>query len=109
MKTGTFTDADAGNAFSKIARARLRNREIKPADLCLFAWIAAEAARLHVLPVQLTASAMQKGFDDGEEICPVGLSLNTIKTSLSRLEGEGFITIERTPSTKGELLTIDLQ
>jgi hypothetical protein len=109
----TFSEAQAGAAFSRIAKARLRNRSIKPADLCVYAWLAAEAARENIIPIKLTVSSMHHGFDirgDGkeEEVCPVGLSLNTIKTSLARLEEQGFLHIERTPSTRGELLTLDL-
>lgn len=109
----TFSEQSAGAALSKLARARLRNRTILPADLCVYAWLAAEAARENVIPLKLTISNLRDGFDDRrdgkeEAICPVGLSLNTIKASLARLEDQGFLHIERSPSTKGELLNIDL-
>lgn len=109
----TFSEQAAGAALSRLARARLRNRSILPADLCLYAWLAAEAARENINPIKLTVSNIRDGFQvrgDGkeEEICPVGLSLNTIKTSLVRLVDEGFLDIERTPSTRGEVLTLDI-
>jgi hypothetical protein len=110
----TFSEAQAGSAFSRIARARLRNRSIKPADLCVYAWLAAEAARENLIPLKITVSKMFHGFadiqgDKVERVCPVGLSVNTIKTALGRLEDEGFLHIERSPSTRGEILSIDLQ
>lgn len=113
MRIATFSEAEAGAAFSKIARARLRNRAIKPTDLCVYAWLAAEAARENVIPLQITVSAMFHGFSDSregkkEEVCPVGLSVNTIRTALQRLEDEGFLHIERTRSARGEVLHLDL-
>jgi hypothetical protein len=110
----TFSEAEAGAALSGLARARLRDLSIKPTDVCLFAWLAAEAARENVNPIQTTAADMLYGFDwrgngMSERIEPVGLALNTIKASITRLEETGFITIQRTPSTSGQKLEIEIR
>jgi hypothetical protein len=111
----TFSEAEAGRAFTRLAQRRLRNTSIKPADVCLFCWLVGEAVRVNNNPVTSTVSSMQHGFThvgDGKKdnICPVGLSLNTIKLSLSRLEDLGFIEIERAPARgNGETLTIEIR
>lgn len=110
----TFSEAEAGSAFSRVARIRLRDRTILPADLAVFAWLAAEAARKNVNPVEATVSGMQLGFTErvnGEEdkIVPIGLSFNTIKAAITRLEDKGLLEITRTPSTRGETLSVEIK
>lgn len=110
----TFSEVEAGQAFSNLARIRLRNRDIRPTDVCLFAWLVAEAARENVNPIQTTTTDLMYGFTsrgDGkeEEIAPVGMSLNTIKVCLDRLEETGFISITRTPSTRGQKLDVEIK
>lgn len=113
-KLRTFSEQEAGRAFSTVARIRLRDRSILPADLAVFAWIAAEAARKNVNPVDTTVSGMQLGFTERvngveDEIVPVGLSFNTIKAALGRLEDKGLLEITRTPSTRGETLSVEIK
>jgi hypothetical protein len=109
----TFSEVEAGKALTRLARFKLRDTRIKPTDVCLYAWLAAEAARENVNPVQLTISDMFFGFTasgDGkeEEICRVGMSLNTIKSCLENLEDNGFIATDRTASTRGQKINVQI-
>lgn len=99
----TFNDVDAGQALSKLSRKRAANAEVAmPADVCLFAWLAAEAARRNANPIQLTARQIFVGFtDDQGHVDKVGMSLNTIHSSLERLQNEGFISIENVKMVQG--------
>jgi hypothetical protein len=111
----TFSEEDAGMAFSAMARMRFSNPDsgVKPTDVALFAWLVAEAARVNCNPFSVTTSDIFSGFEvvaDGQrvQIASVGLSLNTVKTSMDRLEELGYISIDRTPATKGYRLTVEI-
>lgn len=98
-----FNDAQAGQALSRLARQRATDAEIaKPADVCLFAWLAAEAARRKSNPIQLTVTQVQHGFSDEQgDVDKVGLSLNTIHTGLQRLCKGGFLGIADVKTLRG--------
>lgn len=93
---GTFTEELAGQALSRLARQRASSQEVAmPADVCLFAWLAAEAARRGSNPITTNMSQMARGFtDELGKVDRVGLSLSTIHTSVARLHEAGFIKLE---------------
>lgn len=111
----TFSEKEAGAAFHRLAASRLRSEQsVRPSDVCLYAWLVAEAARENVNPIQTTTSDLFRGFEargDGKavKVYPVGLALNTIKVGLERLEEYGFIAIERTTVPRGERLDIEIK
>jgi len=109
----TFSEVEAGKALTRLAQRKLRDTTIKPTAVCLFAWLAAEAARENINPVQTTISDMFFGFTargDGEEveICRVGMSINTIKACLENLEDTGFIATDRIASTRGQKINVEI-
>lgn len=99
----TFNDEAAGIALSRLARARASDPEIAtPADVCLFAWIVAEAARQSEATVTTSISRIFEGYsDDKGQVAKVGLSLNTIRAGLVRLEHEGFLAVEQGKALRG--------
>lgn len=111
----TFSEEDAGHAFSTMARKRFSDPDagIKPADVCLFAWLVAEAALVKQNPFTTTASEIFYGHvaeEDGRQIqvAPIGMAFNTVKTSIERLETLGFVRIERQAATRGQRLLVEI-
>lgn len=98
-----FNDALAGRALSRLSRKRAASAEVAmPADVCLFAWLAAEAARQGVNPIQISISQIHKGFkDELGTVDRVGLALNTIHLGMERLEDGGFIATQAIKSLAG--------
>lgn len=91
----TFDEAAAGRALSVLARQRATDSTIAtPSDVCLMAWLAAEAARRNSNPFHITVRQMFVGIqDDHGRTDKVGLALNTITSGLDRLVDGGFISI----------------
>ena len=111
----TFSEEDAFRAFKGMSRRRFTDPQsgIKPADVCLFVWLVAEAARVNCNPFNTTVTEIFFGFEatvDGElqRIASVGMALNTIKSSLDRLEGLGFVSVDKRAAGKGHKLTVEI-
>lgn len=95
--------------------AQARNRimydtHIKPADFTVYAWVLAVLSFEGVSILEVSASQIALGVKVGDrgKFGGVGLTLNTVKASLSALEKAEWLIIKRTPSTKGECLSISL-
>jgi len=101
--TQTFNDVAAGAALGRLARARARDPAIAtPAEVCLYAWLAAEAARQHSASVSLSVQQIFQGYtDDQGRVAKVGLALNTIRVGLAHLEQRGFLSVEKIKALRG--------
>ncbi len=99
----TFNDVAAGAALSRLSRRRATESEVAmPADVCLFAWLTAEAARQNSNPFTISARQIQFGFSDERgRVDKVGLSVNTIALGLERLKENGFIQVEQVSRLRG--------
>lgn len=96
-----------------LARARERliyTPHIKPADVAVYVWVLGVLSYEGVRVVEVTASQIHLGVKVGDHgrYAGVGLSLNTIKSSLATLGEAGWLIIGRKPSTKGEILRIEI-
>lgn len=76
----------------------------------VYCWVMAVMSYEGVRVLEVTPSQIHLGIAVGgsARYAGVGFSLNTIKASLEALEVAEWLTITRKPSTKGEILRIEI-